>query len=129
MFLGTRPFWYQISGRNFEIFKTPLARAIWKFGKCMGGQKKSKCKNHIKWGLMIFKMMWGFQIWPQNSNRITFYPLFGQKTVENGLNWVLSHFLVFWPKKETTVIRFELWGQIWNRITFDPLFGEKTVEN
>ena len=30
-------------------------------------------------GLIICKMMRGFQIWPQNSNRITFDPPFGQK--------------------------------------------------
>ena len=28
-------------------------------------------------------MMRGFQIWHQNSNRITFDPLLGQKTVES----------------------------------------------
>ena len=40
----------------------------------MGGKKKSKCKNHIKWGLIMCKMMRGFQIWPQNSNQITCDP-------------------------------------------------------
>ena len=37
-------------------------------------------------------MMRGFQIWQHNSNRITFNPLFSQKTVENGLNRVFSQF-------------------------------------
>ena len=45
--------------------------------------KKSKCENHAKCGPTICKMMRGFEIWPQNSNRIIIDPLFGQKTVEN----------------------------------------------
>ena len=34
-------------------------------------KKKSKFENHIKLGLVLRKMTGGFQIWPQNSNRIT----------------------------------------------------------
>ena len=45
--------------------------------------KKSKCENLNNFGPKISEMMRGFQIWPQNSNLITFDPLFGQKTVEN----------------------------------------------
>ena len=88
--------------------------------------KKSKCENHIKWGIIICKMMRGFQIWTQNSNRITFDPLFGQKTVKNGLNGYLTNFRVFfWPKRGSDVIRFEFRDQIWNRITFDPFWQIK----
>ena len=38
--------------------------------------------------------MRGFQIWPQNLNRITFDPLFGQKTVEKCLLPHPAHFRV-----------------------------------
>ena len=48
----------------------------------MGGQK-IKCVNHIKWEPIIRQIIRKFQIWPQNLNRITFYPLFGHKSVEN----------------------------------------------
>ena len=41
--------------------------------------KKSNFEIHIKWEPIMRKMMRGFQIWPQNSNRITFDPFFGQK--------------------------------------------------
>ena len=44
----------------------------------------------------------GFQIWPQNSNRITFDPFFGQKTVENRdifkNSYKIPILTVFWPK-------------------------------
>ena len=39
------------------------------------GRSKSECENNIKWGPKRCEMMTGFQIWPQNSNRITFDPL------------------------------------------------------
>ena len=45
--------------------------------------KKSECENDVKWGPITCKMMRGFRIWPQNSNRITFDHLLGQKTVES----------------------------------------------
>ena len=41
--------------------------------------KKSTCEDHVKWGHILRKMIRGFQIWPQNSNRITFDPFLGQK--------------------------------------------------
>ena len=37
-------------------------------------------------------MMRGFQIWPQNSNRVIFDLLFGQETVENMVNRVFASF-------------------------------------
>ena len=42
--------------------------------------KKSECENHIKWSpnTSISKMVRRFQIWTQNSNRITFDPFFLQ---------------------------------------------------
>ena len=61
------------------------------------------------------KMMRGFQIWPQSSNRITFNSLFGEKTVENLPNWVFCQFSsLFFAKKGSNVVRFEFCGQIWN---------------
>ena len=41
--------------------------------------KKSKCENNNKRGPRISQMMRGFQIWPQNSNRITFDPFLAKK--------------------------------------------------
>ena len=46
--------------------------------------KKWKCESHFKWEPIICKIMRGFQVWPQNSNRITFDPLFGQKLSKIG---------------------------------------------
>ena len=60
-----------------------LARTFWFFLKKHGISKKSQCKNHVKRGHFICKIMRGFQIWPHNSNRITFGPLLGQRTVES----------------------------------------------
>ena len=36
--------------------------------------KKSEC-DHVKWGPIVRKMTRGFQIRPQNLNRVTFDPL------------------------------------------------------
>ena len=53
-------------------------------------------------------MMREFQIWPQNSNRTTFDPLLGQKTVEKRLSRVFGSFsTVSWPKRGSNVVRFE----------------------
>ena len=42
----------------------------------------------------------GFQIWPHNSNRMAFRPLFGHKTVGNWLNEVFCLFsTVFFLRK------------------------------
>ena len=77
--------------------------------------QKSKCENNIKWGPKRRKMMRGFQIWPQNSNRITFHPHFAQKAVKNWQNTRFSLFLtVFWSKRGTNVTLYEFLGQIWN---------------
>ena len=60
---------------------------------------KLKCENHTKSGPKRCEMMRGFQIWPQNKNRISFDPLFAPKTVENRLNRVLRQLsTVFGPK-------------------------------
>ena len=40
-------------------------------------------------------MMRGFQIWPQNSNRTTFDPRLGKKTVKNRLSRAYSQFRQF----------------------------------
>ena len=45
-----------------------------------GGKKKSKYLNCIKWCPKMCKTMKGFRIWAQNSNQITFDPLFGPNT-------------------------------------------------
>ena len=50
--------------------------------------KKSKCENHINWGLKRCELR-GFQIWLQNSNRVTFDPfLLKKQLVENMPNRV-----------------------------------------
>ena len=58
--------------------------------------------------------MRGFQIWSQNSNRITFDPIFGQKTVENGENINFASFLPFFGQK---------WGQMLSDVNFETRFG------
>ena len=56
-----------------------------------------------------------FQVWSENSNLITFDPLFGQKAVKNWLSLVFYQFsTVVWPKRVSNVILFEFWGKIWN---------------
>ena len=50
----------------------------------------------------ISKMMRGFQIWPHNSNMITFDPLFGQKTVENRDIFKSLFSTVFGPKRRSS---------------------------
>ena len=50
-------------------------------------------------GPKISKMIKGFQIWPQNSNRITFDPIFGQKTVENRDIFKNPFFDIFFGQK------------------------------
>ena len=77
-----------------------------------GGQKNGKC---IKWGPKICRMMRGFQIWPQNSNRITYDPIFGQNIIKNWLKRIFCQLsTVFRPKKGSNGIRFEFGGQMWN---------------
>ena len=51
----------------------------------------------------------GFQIWSQNFNKITFYPLFGSKIMLlNGKISILSVFDSFFlPKRGSTVIQFK----------------------
>ena len=63
--------------------------------------ENSKCENHFKCGPKKCEMMRGFQIWPQNSNRITFDPHFSQKkTVKNGNISDLAYFRqFFWGGK------------------------------
>ena len=75
-------------------------------------------------------LMRGFQIWSQNSNRITFDPLL-KKTVENWPNIRFFQFRKKWsktdeisdfasfdsfflPKRRLNVIRFQFWDRIWN---------------
>ena len=48
--------------------------------------KNSEYGNHIKWVSKRCYMMRGFEVWPQNSNRITFDPLLANKAVENWQN-------------------------------------------
>ena len=43
--------------------------------------------------------MWGSQIWPQNSNHITFDPLFGKTKLENLLTQYFCQFQFFFVKK------------------------------
>ena len=43
--------------------------------------------------------MRGFHIWPQNSNKITFDPLFGQKPAENRLNRIYCQLSTVFGKK------------------------------
>ena len=74
-----------------------------------GEVKKSKSENRIRLGPIICKMMRGFQIWPQNSNPITFDPLFGQKTVESRDFW----------KNPQKISRFEFFGQKGGQILSD----------
>ena len=73
--------------------------------------KKSKCKNRIKCGSKICKMR-GFQIWPQNSNRIPFHPLLDQKAVKSRdflrIFKKILDLTVFRLKRGSNVIRFEL---------------------
>ena len=83
---------------DFPLRKTILISKMWtkmlnlqnpsgpcdlKIPKMHGEVKKSKSENCIKWGPKICRMTRGFQIWPQNSNRITFDPLLVQLTVES----------------------------------------------
>ena len=75
-----------------------VANLISNFRKCMGGQK-IKMQNHIKRVPKICKIMRGFHIWPQNSNRITFDPFFGQKQSEIGKISDLAHFGQFFGQK------------------------------
>ena len=59
--------------------------------------------------------MKGFRIQHQNSNLITFDPIFAQKTVKNWLNRVFCQFsTLIWPKQGSDVIRFEFGDKIWN---------------
>ena len=75
-----------------------VAQIKWNFWKYMG-VKKSKW-NSIKWGPKICWMMRGFQIWPQNSSRITFDPLFGQKNYQKWAKYdILPTFDSFFTKK------------------------------
>ena len=73
-------------------------------------------------------MMRGFQIWPQNSNRITFDPFFGQKNVENWQSRYLIEpiFDSFFGEKGVKCFLFQIWPQNLNGIIFDLVFGPKT---
>ena len=73
------PMWYSLAQdhsdticpeENEEFSKTDKLEKFEKFENAWGGKKK--CKNHIKWVPKICKMIRRFQIWPQNSNRVTF---------------------------------------------------------
>ena len=61
---------------------------------------------------MMCKMMRRFQIWPQNSNRITYDPFFGKKTSNSSkVHTRFSQFsTVFWSIRGSNDIRFELWA-------------------
>ena len=101
----------------FEIFEN-----AWKV-------KKSKCENYAKMGPIICSMTRGFQIWSQNSNRIIFDPIFGQKTVKNPPYWVFCHFwTVFRPKKGSNIIRFEFRDQIWNPLIILHILGPNLIQ-
>ena len=73
--------------KKIQNFQKPSGAWDLKILKMHGEVKKSKSENRIRLGPIICKMMRGFQIWPQNSNPITFDPLFGQKTVESRDFW------------------------------------------
>ena len=64
--------------------------------------KQSKCENRNKWGpsdATTHHLMRGSQIWSQNSNRITFDPLFDPKKTQNLAKYPCSIFsTVFCPK-------------------------------
>ena len=69
-------------------------------------------------------MMRGFQIWPQNSNRTTFYPLLQKKNYQK---WSKSGILpildVSFAKKGVKWCNFEFWGQLWNPLIVKHLLG------
>ena len=90
--------------------------------------KASKCENHIKSVPKICKMMRGLQIWPQNWNRIRFDPFSGQKSCQNGLNWVFCQFpTVFGQKNGSNLNWFEFWGQIWNPLIVLHILGTHLI--
>ena len=99
---------YTTNYQNFEKFAP--AHAIWKFWKCTGSKKKTKCEKSYQMEPMICKMMRAFQIWPQNSNRIIFDPLFCQNTVKSrdflDIFWFSSNFDSFLAKRGLNVTRF-----------------------
>ena len=78
--------WHVSFSRKMSFFICPNYFKIW---KCAGGQKIKMCKSQ-QMGPIICKMMRGFQIWPHNSNTITFDPFFGQKTAK------FSKIFLFW---------------------------------
>ena len=70
----------------------------------------------------------GFQIWHQNSNQITFDPLFGHKKLSKiGYLPDLACFQHFFGKRGSNVIRFEFWGQIWNLLIISHLLGPHLI--
>ena len=100
IFLGYRRFWcseIRWFRKSYSFFglppKTPLGRGSQNF-EIPWDVKKLKCSNPFIWGSNRCKMTREFRIWPWNLNRITFDPLFGQKTVKNRPN---LDFPQFWP--------------------------------
>ena len=98
--------------------------------KCIWGQKIKIWKLY-QMGSIICKMIRGLRIWPQNSNRITFEPHFGQKKLSNlgifeNMPRKSQDSTMFWPKEELNVIWFEFCGQIWNPLIIlhiiDPIW-------
>ena len=72
------------------------------------GTQNSKLGTFNTKGSYSLKMSRGFQIWPQNSHRTIFGPLFGHKTVDN---WILPVFDSFLPKLGSNVVRCKIWNR------------------
>ena len=97
-----------------------MAHPVQSFRKCVVS-RKIKMRKLFQMGPIICKMIRVFQIWPRNSNRITFDPLFLQKKTVKSRDFFFSKITiksldltVFLAKRGSNVIRFEFYGQIWN---------------
>ena len=76
--------------------------------------QKSKCENLIKCGPKRCEMMREFQSWHQNSNRLTFDPLFLQKLSKYAKSGILPIFDSFFGQKR---------GQMLIDLNFEVKFG------
>ena len=90
--------WTRCAHHENEILKKIGGAPLPEFFENALELQKSKCKNHVKWGPIICKMMPGFQIWPQNSNRITFDLLWAKKLSKIGKIPDLANFDIFCQK-------------------------------
>ena len=83
-----------------------MAHPVQSFRKCVCS-RKIKMWKLFQMGPIICKMMWGFQNWAQNSNRITFDPLFSKKKLPNLGIFFKNHYKI---------------------ARFDSFFGQKGVK-